>query len=132
MTKEIRSPNDENPQLCGRRFRHSDFVIPSDFVIRHSDLRIVVCSIKRPVSGLVSAAGGGSVHGRSFIFVKIFTRQNPHPPTSNTQHPSCAGLGHRAFPGNSCWTPSARETVSRLNKRVYFVPFGAISGTPLA
>src|SRR3989442_1220029 len=60
MTKEIRSPNVENSQLCGRRFRHSDLVIPSDFVIRHSDLRIAVCSIKRPVSGLVRAAGGGN------------------------------------------------------------------------
>src|SRR5437867_859316 len=38
MTKEIRGPNFESSQLCGRRIRHSDFVIPSDFVIRHSDL----------------------------------------------------------------------------------------------
>src|SRR5882724_8421235 len=53
----------KNSQLCGRRFRHSDFVIPSDFVIRHSDLRIAVCSIKSPVSGLVGGVGGGSVHG---------------------------------------------------------------------
>src|SRR5207253_6731264 len=29
-------------ELCGRRFRHSDFVIPSDFVIRHSGLKITV------------------------------------------------------------------------------------------
>src|SRR3989442_8020505 len=50
MTNEIRSPNVENSQLCGRRFRHSD-------------LRIAVCSIKRPLSGLVRAAGGGAVHG---------------------------------------------------------------------
>src|SRR6266508_5894173 len=57
----VLSPNVENSQLCGRRFRHSDFVIPSDFLIRHSDLRIAVGSIKRPVSGLVRAAGGGSV-----------------------------------------------------------------------
>src|SRR6266516_4228961 len=63
MTKEIRSPNVENSQLSGRRFRHSNFVIPSDFVICHSDLRIAVCSIKEPVSGLVRAAGGASVHG---------------------------------------------------------------------
>src|SRR5437899_2072714 len=28
--------------LCGRRFRHSDLVIPSDFVICHSGLRITV------------------------------------------------------------------------------------------
>src|SRR5207245_5833837 len=54
----------KNSQLYGRRFRYSDFVIPSDFVIRHSDLRIAVCSIKRPVSGLVRAAVGGSVHGK--------------------------------------------------------------------
>jgi len=44
--------------LEGRRFLHSDFVIPSDFVIRHSDLRILVCSIKRPVQGT-----GESVRG---------------------------------------------------------------------
>jgi len=49
----------KNSQLCGRRFHHLDFVIPSDFVIRHSDLRIAVFSIKRPVSGLVRAAGVG-------------------------------------------------------------------------
>ena len=64
MTKEIRSTNVENSQLCFRRFRHSDFLIPSDFVIRHSDLRIAVCSIKRSVSGLVRTAVGGSVHGK--------------------------------------------------------------------
>src|SRR5438876_776099 len=51
----------KNSQLCGRRFRHSDFDIPSDFDIRHSDSRIAVCSIKRPVSGVVR--GAGSVHG---------------------------------------------------------------------
>src|SRR6266478_607873 len=27
----------KSTQLCGHRFRHSDFVIPSDFVIRHLD-----------------------------------------------------------------------------------------------
>src|SRR6266496_2058099 len=54
----------KNSQLCGRRFRYSDFVIPSDFVIRHSDLRIAFCSTKRSVSGLARAAGGGSVHGQ--------------------------------------------------------------------
>jgi len=64
MTNEIRSPNVENSQLCGPRFRHSDFIIPSDFVIRHSDLRIAVCSMRRPVIGLARAAGGGLVHGK--------------------------------------------------------------------
>src|SRR6266571_8359150 len=54
----------KDSQWCVRRFRHSDFVTPSDFVIRHSDLRIAVCSIKRPVRGRVRAAGGGSVHGK--------------------------------------------------------------------
>src|SRR5437773_1507141 len=34
-------------ELCNRWFRHSDFVIPSDFVIRHSDLRITVCLIEK-------------------------------------------------------------------------------------
>ena len=29
-------------ESCGRRFPHSDFVIPSHFVIRHSSLRITV------------------------------------------------------------------------------------------
>ena len=78
----------KNSQLCGRRFRHSDFVIPSDFVIRHLDLRIAVCSIKRPVSGLVRAAGDGSdsgkrvSHGASTLqpqfrlyLVKLFERE---------------------------------------------------------
>src|SRR5437667_11659439 len=60
MTKEIRSPNVEE-LTCAV----AGFVITSDFVIRHSDLRIAVCSIKRPVSGLVRAAGGGSLHGES-------------------------------------------------------------------
>ena len=30
----------KDSQWCFRRFRHSDIVIPSDFVIRHSDLRM--------------------------------------------------------------------------------------------
>src|SRR5881396_243240 len=34
-------------ELCNRWFRHSDFVIPSDFVICHSDLRITVCLIQK-------------------------------------------------------------------------------------
>src|SRR2546427_9651228 len=33
--------------LRHRWFRHSDFVILSDFVIRHSGLRITVCSIQK-------------------------------------------------------------------------------------
>src|SRR5437764_15479239 len=37
-------------ELCGGRFRHLDLVIPSDFVIRHSCLRITV-------HGLVPACG---------------------------------------------------------------------------
>jgi len=76
MTKEIRSPNVENSQLYGRRFQHSDFVIPSDFVIRHSDLRIAVCSIKRPVSGLVRSAGGGLVHGESGVSLRSLENQS--------------------------------------------------------
>src|SRR6266571_9524574 len=76
MTKEIRSPNVENSQLYGRRFQHSDFVIPSDFLIRHSDLRIAVCSIKRPVSGLVRSAGGGLVHGESGVFLRSLKNQS--------------------------------------------------------
>src|SRR6266699_3600091 len=80
MTREIRSPNVENSQLYGRRFRHSDFVIPSDFVIRHSDLRIAVWSIKRPVSGLVRAAGSGSAHGAPpFVFSACIGTMNPLP-----------------------------------------------------
>ena|SRR6266496_560796 len=42
MTKEIRSPNVEERSGVPRPVRHSDFGIPSDFVIRHSDLRIAV------------------------------------------------------------------------------------------
>src|SRR6059036_2301711 len=41
MTKEIRSPNDEKLPV-GCRFRHSDFIILSDFVIRHSGLGLAV------------------------------------------------------------------------------------------
>jgi hypothetical protein len=62
----------KNSQLCGRRFRHSDFVIPSDFVIRHSDLRIAVCSIKRPVSGLVRAGWVGSWLAPLFFHQALF------------------------------------------------------------
>jgi len=44
MTNDERNPK---PQFrkklkCNRRVRHSDFDIPSDFVIRHSDLSIAV------------------------------------------------------------------------------------------
>src|SRR5437667_11714487 len=35
MSKEIRSPNIEERRVRRLPFRHSDFVIPSDFVIRH-------------------------------------------------------------------------------------------------
>jgi len=41
MTKEIRSPNDEKLPV-GCRFRQSDFIILSDFVIRHSGLGLAV------------------------------------------------------------------------------------------
>jgi hypothetical protein len=44
MTKEIRSPNAEGAQECDRWFGHSDFGIPSDFVIRHSDLGAILTS----------------------------------------------------------------------------------------
>src|SRR6266571_4522768 len=66
MTNDERNPKPEcrKTHLCGGRFRHSDFVIPSDFVICYSDLRIAVCSIKRPVRGLVRAGVSGSVHGK--------------------------------------------------------------------
>src|SRR5947199_1434458 len=57
-------------QLCCRRFR------PSDFVIRHSDLRIAVSSIKRPVSGLVRAVWDGSV--RESFHAIPFQRRKPH------------------------------------------------------
>src|ERR1043166_8028629 len=42
MTKEIRSPNAEGPSGVPWPVRPSDFGIPSDFVIRHSGLRIAV------------------------------------------------------------------------------------------
>src|SRR6266511_902420 len=93
MTKEILSPNVKNSQLCGRRFRHSDFVIPSDFVIRHSDLRIAVCSNKRPVSGLVRAAGAGWVHGEPpFVFS------------------ACIGTMNRSGGTQLVWSPAFRRS----------------------
>src|SRR6059036_1346090 len=42
MTKEIRSPNIEKLWVSVCPFRHWDFVIPSSFVIRHSDLGVRV------------------------------------------------------------------------------------------
>src|SRR6266536_2301666 len=42
MTKEIRSPNVEGRSGVQSPVRHSDFGIPSDFVIRYSGLRISV------------------------------------------------------------------------------------------
>src|SRR6185503_5294395 len=42
MTKEIRSPNVEELSGVPMLVRNSDFGIPSDFVIRHSDLRFAV------------------------------------------------------------------------------------------
>jgi len=42
MTKEIRSPSAEGRSGVQWLVRHSDFGIPSDFVIRHSGLRIAV------------------------------------------------------------------------------------------
>src|SRR6185503_11972163 len=44
MTKKLRSPNAENSQLCPRQFRHSDFVIPSDFVERVAGGRVMATS----------------------------------------------------------------------------------------
>jgi len=41
MTKEIRSQNVEKSGAVPALVRHADFVIPSDFVIRHSDLGTV-------------------------------------------------------------------------------------------
>jgi len=42
--------------VCARQIRHSDFVIPSDFVIRHSDL-------------------GSAVHGKFLIWPAWFCTQ---------------------------------------------------------
>src|SRR6266853_1096222 len=39
-------------------------------------------------------------------------------PTSNIQPPNCAGLGHRALPGNGSWTQSAKGKSSRHCKLV--------------
>src|SRR6266516_4158981 len=75
MKSEARMSKDS--QWCVRRFRHSDFVIPSDFVLRHSDLRIAVCSIKRPVRGLVRAGAGGSVHGTPLSFDAVHWDHEP-------------------------------------------------------
>src|SRR5216117_253067 len=60
MTKEIRSPNVENSQLCSRRFRHSDFVIPSDFVIRHSSFGFENCSLFNKKAGQRTGESGRS------------------------------------------------------------------------
>src|SRR5580765_3369970 len=69
VKKKSEARMSKNSQLCGRRFHHSDFVILSDFVLRPSDLRIAVCSIKRPVSGLVKGVEVVSVHGEPpFVF----------------------------------------------------------------
>src|SRR5437867_4866382 len=46
-------------QLCGCWFRHWDFVIPPDFVIRHSDLAIAVCSIQ--LAGQQTGESGSGV-----------------------------------------------------------------------
>jgi hypothetical protein len=53
MTKDIRSPNVEESSGVQWPVRHSDFDIPSDFVIRHSDLRIEVHG-KSPFKGSAS------------------------------------------------------------------------------
>src|ERR1051325_4143780 len=45
MTKEIRSPNVEGRSGAQWPVRHSDFDILSDFVIRHSGLRIALHGI---------------------------------------------------------------------------------------
>src|SRR5437773_5203506 len=65
-------------ELCYRWFRHSDFVIPSDFVIRHSGLRIMGNStLEAPVPAIGSRltltihdiAFGGEGVGRVDDFV---------------------------------------------------------------
>src|SRR6184192_2092799 len=43
MTKKSEARMLKCSELGGGRFRHSDLVIPSDFVIRHSGLRIGIC-----------------------------------------------------------------------------------------
>src|SRR6266511_4640871 len=67
MTNDERNPKPEcrktlRGAFAGFVIRISSFLRISSFVIRI--LRIEVCSIKRPVRGLVRAAGGGSVHGK--------------------------------------------------------------------
>jgi len=56
MTKEIRSPNVEERSGVQRPVRNSDFGIPSDFVIRHSDLKFAVhgkpCFALRTIAAL--------------------------------------------------------------------------------
>jgi len=47
MTKEIQCPNVEEFYGVQWPVRHSDFGIPSDFVIRHSGLRIEVHGVFR-------------------------------------------------------------------------------------
>jgi len=61
--------------VCNRRLRHSDFGIPSDFVIRHSDL-------------------GGGGRGRS---VPLTGRWNPISERLSVVHEQSRGLEHSDF-----------------------------------
>ena len=45
MTKKSKAQMSKCSELCGRRFRHSDLVVLSDFVIRHSGFNTVSCHL---------------------------------------------------------------------------------------
>ena len=65
-------------ELCDRWLRHSDFVIPSAFVIRHSGLRITVCSIQKAGQRTgESGTGVGRFMERPFRFFRIHWDHEP-------------------------------------------------------
>ena len=91
----------KNSQLCGRRSRHSDFVIPSDFVIRHSDLSIEVCSIKRPVTGASGRGWIGSWRA-SFRFFACIGNRNPKCATCSFPREASCGSWRAPFRFFAC------------------------------
>src|SRR5437016_14008266 len=67
----------KSTQLCARRFRYSDFVIPSDFVIGHSSLGITVASIQK--SGQRAARTRGLEPRRHAAFKRRAAGFGGHP-----------------------------------------------------
>src|SRR5256885_2117204 len=87
MKSEVRKPSDA--QKCDWRFRHLDFDIPSDFVIRHSGLRIEVL-LARAVStppASTGAASEGDRQGRLHGCGKRFHRETDCAPAARRSRP---------------------------------------------